>query len=93
MRALSTLLAIAPVLAAARNCPLQFDGRVGKHAKLELLDTDESPFNAEYVKGAGEFWTCFFIAGRVLRFVAAPAWQAEVERLVWIRLLMINGED
>ena len=60
MHLLSTLLVVAPVLVAAQNCPLQFDGRVPKGAKLELLDTKESPFNADYVKGAGEFWGVSF---------------------------------
>jgi hypothetical protein len=56
MHALSTLLVVAaPVLVAAQNCPLQFDGRIPKAAKLGLLDTAKSPFNADYVKGAGEF--------------------------------------
>lgn len=61
MHLLSTLLVVAPVLVAAQNCPLQFDGRVPKGAKLELLDTKESPFNADYVKGAGEFWGVSFL--------------------------------
>ncbi|KFY09348.1 hypothetical protein V492_05516 [Pseudogymnoascus sp. VKM F-4246] len=56
MRA-STLLALAPVLVAAQNCPLQFDARVTKEAKLGLLDTDGSPFNADYVKGADLKWS------------------------------------
>ncbi|KFY74792.1 hypothetical protein V499_05207 [Pseudogymnoascus sp. VKM F-103] len=57
MHILSTLLAVAPVLVAAQNCPLQFDGRVPKSAKLGLLDTAKSPFNADYVKGAGLKWS------------------------------------
>lgn len=61
MHILSTLLAVAPVLVAAQNCPLQFDGRVPKSAKLGLLDTAKSPFNADYVKGAGEFWRHFLL--------------------------------
>jgi hypothetical protein len=55
MRSLSTFIAIAPVLVAAQNCPLQFDGRIPKGVALGLLDTDKSPFNPTYVKGAGEF--------------------------------------
>ncbi|KFY56808.1 hypothetical protein V497_05966 [Pseudogymnoascus sp. VKM F-4516 (FW-969)] len=58
MHALSTLLVVAaPVLVAAQNCPLQFDGRIPKAAKLGLLDTAKSPFNADYVKGAGLKWS------------------------------------
>lgn len=61
MHILSTLLAVAPVLVAAQNCPIQFDGRVPKSAKLGLLDTAQSPFNADYVKGAGEFLGHFLL--------------------------------
>ncbi|KFY27522.1 hypothetical protein V491_00872 [Pseudogymnoascus sp. VKM F-3775] len=56
MRA-STLLGLAPVLVAAQKCPLQFDGRLSKGAELGLLDTDGSPFNKDYVKGAGLKWS------------------------------------
>ncbi|KFY89290.1 hypothetical protein V498_06467 [Pseudogymnoascus sp. VKM F-4517 (FW-2822)] len=53
----TTLLIVAPALAAAQNCPIQFDARVLKSAKLGLLDTEESPFNAGYVKGADLKWS------------------------------------
>lgn len=73
MHALSTLLVVvAPVLVAAQNCPLQFDGRIPKAAKLGLLDTDKSPFNADYVKGAGEFWAFLF-----LELCFGGAWERE----------------
>lgn len=67
MRSLYTLVAVAPVLVAAQNCPLQFDGRIPKAATLGLLDTDQSPFNPTYVKGAGEFWS-FSLLGVLLGF-------------------------
>lgn len=74
MRA-STLLGLAPVLVAAQKCPLQFDGRLSKGAELGLLDTDGSPFNKDYVKGAGEFFGgVFFFVVVVLCFVRGVAW-------------------
>lgn len=98
MRVLSTVLVVAPVLVAAQNCPLQFDGRIPKATKLELLDTDKSPFNANYVKGAGEFLS-FFLSGCVVRGLGrweqrdgTDDWAVRTALGVWIWVLKTPGK-
>lgn len=98
MHLLSTLLAVAPALVAAQNCPIQFDGRVPKGAKLGLLDTEESPFNADYVKGAGEFWGASYFLGRGFggRVREGDSAGNQALRLLWalrMRVLKPKRED